>query len=68
MNKILELLLGKDSDLINKLDPDVLPKIIEMIKQLLEQGKTEGSIISEVAKNFNISEDLVKSIIKKKLK
>lgn len=68
MNKILELLLGKDSDLINKLGPDVLPKIIEMIKQLLAQGKTEGSIISEVAKNYNISEDHVKSIMKKKLK
>lgn len=68
MNKILELLMGKGPDLINKLGPDLLPKIVEMIKQLLAQGKTESSIISEVAKHFNISEDLVKSIMKKKIK
>lgn len=67
LDKISPDLLNKiDPELLGKIGPDVLPKVMDMVKSLLSQGKTEGNIISEVTKRFNISEDVVKSILNHK--
>ncbi len=67
LNKIDPELINKiGPELLGKIGPDVLPKIMDMVKSLLSQGKTEGNIISEVTKRFNISEDVVKSILSHK--